>query len=315
MSGIGLIINDKSNRTPDVLDELLYVARGYSSVCPEVLDGVKGLDRTLKSMGRKDIDTLIVAGGDGTLQATFTDVFNHDRFERSPNYVALPCGMTNVIAYDCGLQGPPADSLDNFLWRRTRDEVQTLERPLLRVTAGERDPTYGFFFGAGAFHSAVAFSRSSIQSTGARRSIALAASVGGYILKRGFSARAVGDEIDVAFGDDRPGSLPPNAVEALFLVTTLTKLGSGIYPFWGKGPGGMAVTAVDAPLRRLFRAAPYVLSARDKPWFEDYGYRSWRTDRLQAAFDGPYVFDGEIFDTQKEHPLRFGATKSVKFLH
>ena len=121
MSTVGLIINEKSNRSAFVLDDLLYVARRFSSVRTEVLDGVDGLENALIGMNDNHVDTLILAGAaTAPCRRQFTDTINNHRFDHSPRYVALPCGMTNVIANDCGLKGAPASSLDNFLWRREK---------------------------------------------------------------------------------------------------------------------------------------------------------------------------------------------------
>ena len=315
MSSVGLIINGRSNRSADIVDDLVQVAKRFGGVRTDVLNGVEGLDQSLIGMNRSNVDTLILAGGDGTMQATFTDSINNQRFEKSPHYVALPCGMTNVIANDCGLKGEPANSLDNFLWRRQRGSVQPLRRPLLSVGLGDRDPVYGFFLGAAAFHSAVKFSRESVQSKGAKRSLALLTSTLGYILKVAVDPNNTVDEIDMEFLEGGAENAPARADQLLFMTTTLTKLGSGIFPFWGDGPGAMTTTSVEYPAKRILRAAPSVLRSKSKPWFEEYGYRSWRSNQMALRFDGPFVFDGEIFEARREEPTLFSTSHNVKFLN
>ncbi len=313
MPAVGLIINERSNRSPTVIDELLYVSRRFAEVTTEVLDGVRGLDNALIGMNRRRIDTLILAGGDGTMQAIFTDAINNRRFEQAPRFVALPCGMTNVIANDCGLRGAPAASLDAFLRRRESGSVTAVRRTLLSVSQGAREPVHGFFLGAGAFHSAVKFSRSHIQSKGAKRSLAVAASVGAYVFKLATN-RADVEPLDLQFREGGPNA-PVESDLTAFMATTLSKLGSGIYPFWGQGPGAIAATSIAAPLRRPWRATPFVMSGRPAPWFEDYGYRSWRSDRIVARFDAPFVFDGELYQADGKEDVVFGTTHNVDFLH
>lgn len=319
MNSIGLIINARSDRNTGLIDDLTHVARGFDNVRTEVLDGVIGLGRALADMNSKHVDTLILAGGDGTIQAAFTDSINQRRFERQPYMVALPCGMTNVIANDCGLRGAPTRSLDNFLWRRGRGEVEISRRPLMSVSVGAREPVHGFFLGAGAFHSAVQFSRSTVQAKGVRRSVALFLSVAGYIYKVAFDPEAADDSLMLAFddlGDDLGGgrAMAP-APQTIFMSTTLNRLGSGIFPFWGKGGGGMVSTMLSYPARRLLRAAPMVLRSKSLPWFEDYGYRSWRADRMKMRFDGPFVFDGEIYHCTAEEGLVIDTRQRVRFMH
>jgi hypothetical protein len=315
MSAIGLIINERSNRTRSVIDEILSVARRAARMSVEVLDGILGLDKAMIGMSRRGVDTLVLAGGDGTMQAAFTDAINNRRFETAPKFVALPCGMTNVIANDCGLKGSPGPSLDRFLKRREQGAVTPLRRNLLSLACGAREPIHGFFFGAGAFHSAVKFSRAQIQTAGAKRAAALAMSVGGYVLKYATDPAARKDAVSVEFSAGGPASGPARSDLALYLATTLSKLGSGIYPFWGSGAGAIAATAIEHPVRRILGAAPSVVRGRSLPWFEPYGYRSWRTDRIGASFEAPFVFDGEIFDARGHELLTFGTAHNVDFLH
>ncbi len=314
MTSVGLIINDKSNRSAAVIDDLLHVAHRSNSVCAEVLDGIEGLGKALSSMNAHKVDTLIIAGGDGTLQATFTDMINNRRFDLAPSYVALPCGMTNVIAKDCGLKGAPAKSLDKFLWRRQKGDVLPLSRPLLSINLGDQDPIHGFFLGAGAFHSAVKFSRSDIQSKGAKRSLALVLSVLSYITKVATDPNNTFDPVDLKFLDGAPPDVSADALRSLFMATTLSKLGSGIFPFWGDGAGSMAATLIDHPIQKVISAALPALRGMERPWFKEYGYRSWRSDQMALNIDGPFVFDGEIFLANKAQSTRLETTHIVKFL-
>jgi hypothetical protein len=315
MSVAGLIINQKSSRSPSIMDDLLYVAKRFPGVRSIVLDGIEGLDRTLAELNRAKIDTLIVAGGDGTLQAAFTDSINMRRFEYSPDVVAVPCGMTNVIAADCGLQGAPGGSLDSFLWRRKRGDVRRVTRPLMGVRFGENSPAiYGFFLGAGAFHSAVKFSRNTVQTSGAKRSLALALSIGGYIAKAVFGEKPSEPPLlaDMHSGDSAPYEGERELTIAM--MTTLRRLVLGIYPFWGEGDDPLAITTIDFPSRKLLRAAPIVLRGRSAPWFSREGYQSWRTSGLEIGFEGPFVFDGEIYHVEPNQRMTIETTHNAGFL-
>lgn len=315
MSAVGLIINERSDRSASVIDDILNVTKRFGSVRTEVLDGINGLDRALIGMSQNNVETLIVGGGDGTIQATFTDSINNARFDRAPHYVALPCGMTNVIANDCGLKGAPAETLDNFLWRRERGSVKTVSRPLIKLMVGEKDPVFGFFFGAGAFHSAVEFSRDKIQARGAKRSFALLASIMSYTWKIATDAGNTVEDLPLDIAGANVPLPAQNANQLLFMATTLKQLGSGIYPFWGEGNGPLAVTTIKQPGRRLLRAAPFVLRAKSRAWFQDYGYDSWHDQELTAHFEGPFVFDGEIFEAKRGQATVFDCSHSANFLH
>lgn len=315
MSAVGLIINGRSSRVQSILGDLLHVARQFPNVRSCVLDGIDGLDRTLAELNRARVDTIMMAGGDGTIQAALTDAINMRRFEHAPHYVAVPCGMTNVIAADCGLKGSPIDAVDQFLWRRGKGDVKRQKRSLMGVRIGARSvPVYGFFLGAGAFTSAVKFSRSEIQAKGAKHSVAMGLSIGGAIMNAAF---------------DGPPRVPPLVAEmrsmqspfegpqslTMVLMTTLRRLVLGVNPFWGEGSGALAITTIGYPARKMLAAAPSVLRGKSEPWFEGAGYRSWRTNVLDADFEGTIVFDGEFFNVSKGDRVCVETTHEADFLN
>ncbi len=314
MSAVGLIINSRSSRVQSILGDLLHVARQFPNVRTSLLDGIDGLDRSLAEMNRAGVDTVMMAGGDGTIQAAFTDAINMRRFEHSPHYVAVPCGMTNVIAADCGLKGPPIDAVDEFLWRRARGEVRKERRSLMGVRIGEASaPVYGFFLGAGAFTTAVKFSRSEIQSKGAQRSLAMGLSIGGAILNAAFGKAPTEPPLAA---DIRSIGSPFAGPEPLTmaLMTTLRRLVLGVNPFWGEGSGALSVTTIGFPAERMMAAAPSVLRGRSQPWFKAAGYESWRTNALDADFEGTVVFDGEFFTVDKGDRVLIETTHEADFL-
>jgi len=315
MSAVGLIINERSSRVRSILGDLLHVARQFPNVRASVLDGIDGLDRVLADLNRAKIDTLMVAGGDGTIQAAFTDSINMRRFEHTPRYVAVPCGMTNVIAADCGLKGSPIDALDRFLWRRNQGEVKRQKRSLMGVRVGARNaPVYGFFLGAGAFTTAVKYSRSEIQAKGAKRSVAMALSIGGAIWNAAFGERPTEPPL---LADLRAKEWPfegPRPM-TMALMTTLQRLVLGVNPFWGDGPGALRVTTIDFPAQRIMAAAPSVLFGRGRPWFEAAGLRSWRTNALSAGFSGTFVFDGEFFAVGPGEHVTIETGHDAEFLN
>lgn len=315
MSSVGLIINGRSSRVQSILGDLLHVARQFKHVRTSVLDGVEGLDRALKDMNRARVDTVMMAGGDGTIQAAFTDAINMRRFEHVPKYVAVPCGMTNVIAADCGLRGSPIDAVDKFLWRRSKGHVTRQRRSLMGVRIGSsHPPVYGFFLGAGAFTTAVNYSRSEIQAKGATRSLAMGLTIGGAILNAAFGEKPVEPPL-VAKIKSMQAPLEGPQQLTMALMTTLRRLVLGVNPFWGQGSGELAVTTIGFPAQNMISAAPSVLRGRSKPWFESAGYQSWRTNALDAEFEGTIVFDGETFNVAKGDLVTIETTHDAEFLN
>jgi len=313
MSSVAMIINSRSSRNAGKVNDLVHLTSRHANLRPYVLDGIDGLDNALSDIARAKSDTLVLCGGDGTMQAAITNAINGRQFDQMPNYVALPCGMTNVIAADCGLRGEPRVSLDKFLRRRSRGEVRKIMRPLIGLQLSERQlPIYGFFLGAGLFHSAVQYSREKIQSMGAKRSLALGLSVASYIMKTALDksegATPLPAKISNAGGEFKDADL------ALLLMTTLNKLSLGIFPFWGGGDGPMNVMTIDHPPRKMFRAGVHILRGRGAPWLAEAGYSGWRTGEMRMRFDATVVFDGEIFHSNPDEDLLVKVSHRAAFL-
>lgn len=313
MTRVGMIINSRAARNRSIADDLLSVARRFP-VVPHVIDDMERLSRALKDMARRDIETVILSGGDGTMQAAITETINQGHFSEVPDYVALPGGTTNVIASDCGLRhGPPAQALDRFLWRWSRGETRRLSRPLIGVQLSDRQlPIYGFFLGAGDFHSAVKFTRQKIHSKGATRSLAVVLSIASYLSGRiaGRVADTPALSLDMR---DEDGGLTHHEL-SLLMMTTLSRLSLGIYPFWGRGDGDLSVTTISHPQKRLWLAALPALLGRAMPWMERSGYASWRTNELRLRLEAPFVFDGEILFPTAEEDMIISVSKRVAFL-
>ncbi|GJL93255.1 diacylglycerol kinase family protein [Hyphococcus sp.] len=313
MSIASMIINARSSRNASIANDLLYVSKRHNDIRPYVLERIEDLGNALADIEKGNSNTLILAGGDGTMQAAITGSINRRQFPVLPNYVALPCGMTNVIANDCGLPGPPAESLDNFLWRRGHGEITRVERPLIGLQLTERqDPIYGFFLGAGLFHEAVQFSRQNVQKIGAKRSLAVALSAAGFILKTALDNSGGPTPFPVQIRDEN-GKLQDRDL-SMIIMTTLTKLSAGIFPFWGEGDAPMDVMSVGYPRSRLLQAAFKVLRGKTAPWLADAGYHSWKENELHMRFDGPVVFDGEIYHSAPDEDVIIKVSEKAAFL-
>src|SRR5687768_18583653 len=87
---------------------------------------------------------LVINGGDGTVQATLTELHNGGHFGDQPPPVAvLPSGKTNLIALDLGAQGDPIVSLERLLEIAQADlspHLVARELIALRCGPGEQRP-------------------------------------------------------------------------------------------------------------------------------------------------------------------------------
>ena len=101
----------------------------------------------LETIARVRPKMLVINGGDGTVQAALTELYNGGHFGNEPPPVAvLPSGRTNLIALDLGAQGDPIAALEKLLeiaqsdlepaHRRPRNDRAALRNG--RADAGDR---------------------------------------------------------------------------------------------------------------------------------------------------------------------------------
>ncbi len=314
---IGVVSNPRSRRNRDGMDALRAVLARSADVAHVELDGVQQLPEALRDLARRDVELIVVNGGDGTVHSLLTALFNGGAFERLPALAVLPSGNANLIAADVGLPGGRPGALEALLARaRTGDGLRRLGRPVLSVDAGlGRSPMYGMFLGTGAFHRTALLARRRIHPTGAHRSLAIALALGvfaGNMLWRrgGPDALYQGQRISIAL-DEAP------AREGSYLgllATTLERLVLGLMPFWGDGAGGVRYTFLPFPPGRFARAALPVLRGRPRPWMSGLGYASGRANEVAFALDGAVVLDGEMFHAEPGVPVRVRADRRIDFV-
>lgn len=313
MSQVAILINRWSERNRNAARELEHCAARLPGVTAYPLDGITGMIPALEQMAARGTRTIVLAGGDGTVQAALSAILNSTLFEQMPRLAVLHCGMTNIVAHDCGIPGAPAAALTRLLARLADGREEHLQRRVLSVEIDGRAPLHGFFLGAGLFHSAVQFSRQRIHALGAKRSTALALTIGAYLFKL-LRDRDSEDGNIVHLRWQETGGGPGAAPLSLLVATTLERLTLGVYPFWGQGEGPFRVTTVSSPSQRLLGALPHALRSRERPWFDAAGYHSWRAHEMCFTLDRPMVFDGEILHPQLNARIRVHARHSATFV-
>ena len=83
---------------------------------------------------------LVINGGDGTVQAALTEIYNGGHFGDEPPPVAvLPNGKTNLIAHDLGAGGDPIETLERVLAIARSDLApHIVQRELITLSGGRR---------------------------------------------------------------------------------------------------------------------------------------------------------------------------------
>ncbi len=318
MMRAGLISNPLSQRNRQRQPAMRDAVAGHPDLLHAELDSVHAIADVLCDFARREVDLLVVSGGDGTVQKVLTELLNGKEFDPLPQIAVLPGGMTNLIAADVGLQGDPVRSLIRLCGMAADPTAarETQERSVLslRRTPGE-PPIHGMFLGTAAFYHAVMMARHQVHPTGVKHDLALAMGLGLALFRLmtgrdGSSPLSRAERMAVEL--DGRAAAPDDYL--LFMATTLERLILGLMPFWGEGSGGVRYTSVGFPPQHLWRALLPVIRGRPRPWMAARGYESGWTGECRLSLQCPIVFDGEIFTPEPGTPVTLRADRRVTFL-
>ena len=262
---IGVLINPLSGGNLSGLGAIRRVIRENPNVLHHDAQTPPQVLEALTQFARRDVNLLAVNGGDGTVQAVLTHLFDHRPFKTLPLLAVLQSGTTSMTARDVGFSGSRVKSLKKlFRWAAAGDgPARIIKRPVLKVLAPGHPIRYGMFFGTAAIYQGIEYFHSKVNSRGLKGEIG----PGLTILR--FLWAAVGQRsnfipavpISVAVDECPPRQFDSFAV----LISTLERLFLGLYPYWGRETGPLHYTALRARPHNLLRALPSILRGHAGP--------------------------------------------------
>src|SRR3954464_1716792 len=116
MSRVALLSNPRSTGNRSLLPRVRAFCARHKDIFHYEVEHVSQIGAAMRTIARVQPKVLIINGGDGTVQAALTEMFNGGHFGDSPPPVAvLPNGKTNLIAHDLGAGGDPIAALERVL--------------------------------------------------------------------------------------------------------------------------------------------------------------------------------------------------------
>jgi hypothetical protein len=94
----------------------------------------------------------------------------------------------------------------------------------------------------------------------------------------------------------------------------LPQLSLGLNPFWGAGPGAIALTHAAWPIKGFRRAMARIMLHLSGPRLAAHGMSSYRGDRFELTHADPIVIDGEAMARAKDDRLTVTLTEPLVFL-
>jgi hypothetical protein len=317
---IALLSNPKSTGNLAQLSRI----RDYCAEHPDIfhyeVERAEQIGDALRTIARVRPKMLIINGGDGTVQAALTEMYNGGHFGSEPPPVAvLPNGKTNLIALDLGSHGDPIRALERLVEIAQGDlERYIVPRELIalrRGRVGDDRPVIGMFLGGAGLADTMLYCRHKIYPLGLPTSVAHVITALALVTKLLLRVKA--------------GFLPPDAKLlsvsvreqggmisgrfSVLAVTTLEKLllSSEVA---GSKSGGLKLLAVDERPVSVLRA--FVATLRGKLGRGGLsGVHFEQADEIRIEGENSdLILDGEMFRTEIGRPVILSPAQPLSFV-
>ena len=314
---IGVLNNLRAGKQGSRVDDVLALLRSHPDVAHEETGSAALLPKAIGRLAMRDLDVLVVNGGDGTLQHALTEILERRAFARLPMIAPLRGGRTNMTALDMGAHRDPVKGLQRLLEdaRAGRLATRRVERPVLRVGFERgRRVEYGMFFGVGMIRRAIGLTLDLFPEGRSQGGFGAGLVTMALVAKAAFRPRQgvlAPDKIQIRLD----GESIPAGEFYLSIATTLNRLFWGIDPFWGPGSGPVRFTCMASNARRILTTAPGILCGRaPRSATPEHGYTSRRVERAHLLFDSGFTIDGEIFAGHPDEVVTLAGDRRLTFL-
>jgi hypothetical protein len=317
---IALLSNPKSTGNLAQLPRMRAFCAEHPDIFHYEVEHANQVGEALRTIARVRPKVLVINGGDGTVQAALTELYNGGHFGDQPPPVAvLPSGKTNLIALDLGAHGDPIAALERLIVMvqgDIRPYVVPRELIALRRTAGTDDrPVIGMFLGGAGLADTMLYCREKIYPLGLPNGLAHALTLVALFVKLLLRVKA--------------GFLPPDAKPlsvslrehenrlsgkfSLLAVTTLEKLLLSS-ELTSKGKGALKLLAVEERPASLIRAFAASLGGK-LGRSQVRGVHFEEADEITIEGDSSNVIlDGETFRAETGRPIHLRPAQPLAFV-
>jgi diacylglycerol kinase family enzyme len=312
---VGLLFNPLSGRILKHKDKIKCALVKIPGVIFREAKNGPEFKETVNEFLHTGVDLLVIAAGDGTVQAILSHLFTECAHTDWPILAIIPGGTTNMTALDLVKYDDPEDSvrkLSQYMLTRTLPVL--LKRHVLCIDQAGVDKVYGMFFAVGIIARAVIFSRSGIKQVRITGEIYSGLIMVGYFI--GLLLRR------------RKGAWAPAKMRAVKLVgktftgthqflfaSALDRLLFNMRPYWGQEQEPLHVTFVKQKRKKSISSIWPLISGRGTALKEHDGYHSYNSSMLELTIDDDYIVDGESYHAASQNgPLKISAVGPVTFL-
>jgi diacylglycerol kinase (ATP) len=312
---VGLIFNPLSGRIRKHKDTIKHVLLKIPGVIFREAKNKPEFEETINELMDTGVDLLVIAAGDGTVQAILSHLFTEYTHTDWPFLAIIPGGTTNMTALDLVKYDDPEDSakkLNQYMLTRTLPAL--LKKHVLCIEQTGVDKVYGMFFAVGVIARAVIFSRSGVKQIGITGEIYSGLIMVGFVIGL-ILGRCTGPWAPTKMKAIRVGEKNYEGTHSSLFASTLSRLLFNMRPYWGQEQEPMHITFVKQNRKKTIRSIFPLLSGRGAALKEDDGYHSYNSSILELNIDDDYIVDGEFYHAASENgPLKLSAAGPVTFL-
>jgi len=314
-----LLSNPKSTGNLAQLPRIREYCADHPDIFHYEVEHATQVGEALKTIARIRPKLLVINGGDGTVQAALTELYNGGQFGETPPPVAvLPSGKTNLIALDLGAQGDPIAALTRLVEIAQGDIAPyVVARELIALRSGENGdrPVIGMFLGGAGLADTMLYCRDKIYPLGLPNSVAHVITALALLAKLFLKVKASflpPDPLPLSISVHEAGNKITGRF-SLLAVTTLEKLLlSG--ELGGKREGVLKLLAVEEQpmsLVRGFAASLFGKLGRSKV----RGVHFEEVDEITIESDSSNVIlDGETFRAERGRPINLRPALPLSFV-
>jgi len=317
MSLVAVLTNPKSTRNLSSLEKVRAVVDNYNGIFHYEIADVSDIPMALSRFADFGAELLVINGGDGTIQATFSALVTRCPFEKMPPVAILPAGKTNMIAEDLGITSPKP----HLYLRQLLDQVSKsgfekcmVERHLLKVDGiPGMPPLYGMFLGTAGIVEGIRMCRRRIYPMGLPNFLAHTAAVSMIVISAltgGIGTGGNPSPIQVHL--DGRGMVMGRYF--VVIATTLDRLILGFRPFSKDGHGPVKFLSVEngplTVLRSLWLAITGGMKKKTIP-----GMSSRNVSTIKLKLDAAVTLDGELYEMKEGGELHLSSDEKLRFVH
>jgi hypothetical protein len=316
---IALLSNPKSTGNVAQLPRIREFCADHPDVFHYEVEHASQIGDAMRIIARIRPKVLAINGGDGTVQAALTEIYNGGHFGDSPPPVAvLPSGKTNLIAIDLGARGDPIETLQQLIdLARTDLAPYTVARELiaLRRPGSDDRPVIGMFLGGAGLAETMRYCREKIYPLGLPNGIAHGITAFAVLLKLVLGAKASFLPLDsqpLSVSMSKPGARISGRF-SLLAVTTLEKLLLST-DLGGHRAGTLKLLAIEERTTSVARALfASVLGKLGRSHVSGVHFRE-ADEIIIEGESSDVILDGETFRAERGRPINLRTALPLSFV-